>query len=246
MSNASSFERPPTAQEAVLAAVRRSLLDGTLAPGTRINVDRMATELNVSRAPLRDALRILEGEGQVEYRPHRGYAVPELDPVDLFEIYRIRELLETEAILLGAANIDDAVIAEMEAAAREATEAVENGDNIAGTYANRRFHYALLESCRSKRLMTMIRGLYNSDGYRTFYFADPEMTNESDQEHYKIIEAAKRRDAGKLVALCNHHRNHALTMVLTVLDRRGELPFDEFPDESSWRPVLTTGRTAAT
>ena len=52
----------------------------------------------MSAVPVREALRILEGEGHVHYRPHRGYVVAALDVDDLTEIYRIRELLETEAV----------------------------------------------------------------------------------------------------------------------------------------------------
>jgi len=240
LNNSGSFEKPPTAQEAVLAEVRRALLDGSLEPGAKINVDGMATELNVSRAPVRDALRILEGEGQVEYRPHRGYSVPELDPDDLFQIYRIRELLETEALLLGFDRIDDDVISEMERAADEVTGAVAAGDKIQGTFANRRFHFALLETCGEDRLVRTIRNLWNSDVYRTIYFDDPKMTAESDQEHYAIIAAARDRDLDRLIELANHHRSHALQMVLNALMDRGDIPRDRLPDESAWRPRLTT------
>lgn len=218
--------------------MRTSLLDGTLAPGTKINVDGIATELDVSRAPVRDALRILEGEGQVEYRPHRGYTVPVLDPEDLFQIYRIRQLLETEALLLAFDRIDDEVLAEMKAAADEVTAAVSAGDKVNGTFANRRFHFALLETCGQPRLVKSIRNLWNSDVYRTVYFADPAMTQESDRQHYEIIEAAGGDDVQRLIDLSNDHRNHALKMVLQELERRGELPGGKMPDPSFWTPLL--------
>jgi len=235
-----------TAQEAVLVEVRRALLDGTLPPGARINVDRMATELNVSRAPVRDALRILEGEGQVEYTPHRGYQVPAPAPHDLFDIYRMRELLETEALLLGAERIDDDVVRTMEEAADEVTAAVEARDNVAGTYANHRFHLALLETCGRPRLIRTIRHLWLSDAYRTVYFGDPVQTDVSNRQHYEIIEAARRRDADELLLLCNAHRDHALQMVLTALEAQGELPDGELPGEDAWRPRTITRLGAAT
>lgn len=239
MTSEGGFEKPPTAQEAVLAEVRRSLLDGTLAPGTRINVDGMATQLNVSRAPVRDALRILEGEGQVQYRPHRGYSVPELDPDDLLQIYRLRELLETEALLLGAGRFNEQLADVMREAAAEVTEAVGRGDKVAGTYANRRFHFAMFETCGEARLISEIKGLWNSDVYRTNYFADPDMTAESDQEHYSIIEAVAAGDVDRIVELSNHHRAHALRMVLSVLEKNGELPPNLDPVAEDWRPRLT-------
>ena len=96
-----SFRRPPTAQEAVLAELRRAIAAGELRPGEQVLQDALAERFGVSRVPLREALKILEGEGQVTYRPHRGYFVAELDLDDLREVYRIRDLLETEAIDVG-------------------------------------------------------------------------------------------------------------------------------------------------
>ena len=92
------FRRPPTAQEAVLAELRRAIVTGELAPGEQVLQDALAERFGVSRVPLREALKILEGEGQVTYRPHRGYFVAELDVDDLREVYRIRDLLESEAV----------------------------------------------------------------------------------------------------------------------------------------------------
>jgi len=86
--------RPPTAQEAVLAELRRFITTGRLRPGQQIVQDALAVQLGVSRVPLREALKILEGEGQVTYVAHRGYFVTELSLSDLLEVYRIREILE--------------------------------------------------------------------------------------------------------------------------------------------------------
>ena len=74
------FQRPPTAQEAVLAELRRFIATGRLRPGQQIIQDALAVQLGVSRVPLREALKILEGEGQVTYagppRLLRHRAVP--------------------------------------------------------------------------------------------------------------------------------------------------------------------------
>lgn len=82
--------RPPTAQEFVLTELRRAIVSGQLRPGAAIRQDTLAESLGVSRVPLREALKILEGEGQVTYRPHRGYFVADLSYDDLREVYRIR------------------------------------------------------------------------------------------------------------------------------------------------------------
>src|ERR1700754_2110691 len=90
--------RPPTAQQFVLGELRRSITAGRLRPGTAIRQDALAEELGVSRVPLREALKTLQGEGLVSYQAHRGYFVEMLSLDDLREAYRIREILEEEAV----------------------------------------------------------------------------------------------------------------------------------------------------
>ncbi|MBL8582662.1 MAG: GntR family transcriptional regulator, partial [Rhizobiaceae bacterium] len=97
--------KPQTAQEAVLYELRRRIVSGEFEPGSQILQDALAEELGVSRVPVREALRTLEGEGQVSYEPHRGYFVVELDLNELVEIYRLRDLLEPEATAKAFPNI---------------------------------------------------------------------------------------------------------------------------------------------
>ena len=90
------FQRPPTAQEAVLVEVRSRILRGDIAPGTPLRQEDLAASLGVSRVPVREALRILESEGHVTYIAHRGYRVAELDLDELAEIYHLRALIEDD------------------------------------------------------------------------------------------------------------------------------------------------------
>ena len=83
-----------TAQEGVLRELRLQIASGKLKPGQQVIQDSLAASLGVSRVPLREALKVLEGEGQVTYHPHRGYFVADLSVADLVEVYRIRSILE--------------------------------------------------------------------------------------------------------------------------------------------------------
>ena len=93
--------RVPTAQDRAAALLRAAILDGELLPGQRVNQEQWAARVGVSMIPVREALRALAGEGLVTYRPRRGYAVTELNLADLEEVYRLRSLLETDALLRG-------------------------------------------------------------------------------------------------------------------------------------------------
>ena len=90
------FQRPPTAQEAVLVELRARILRGDLTAGTPLRQEDLASSLGVSRVPVREALRMLESEGHVRYAAHRGYRVADLGVEDLAETYRLRALIEDD------------------------------------------------------------------------------------------------------------------------------------------------------
>ena len=115
--------RTPTAQDRAAATLRTAILDGELRPGQRVNQEAWAERAGVSLIPVREALRALAGEGLVTYRPRRGYAVTELDLAELEEVYRLRRLLETDALLLGVERATPADLRALEAAADDCSEA---------------------------------------------------------------------------------------------------------------------------
>jgi DNA-binding GntR family transcriptional regulator len=98
----SSEPRPrgpaPSNVDLALEAVRAAIVAGRLRPGERIKEIPLAEELGFSRAPVRDALRLLERDGLVEIVPNRGAIVPELRAVDVLEVYALRAALGTLAL----------------------------------------------------------------------------------------------------------------------------------------------------
>src|SRR5262245_10293295 len=90
-------EKPGTTAQHAVEALRRAIVTGELRAGLRIPQEEVAEALGVSVAPLREALATLEQEGQLTYRPRRGYFVTELRREDLEEIYELRQLLEERA-----------------------------------------------------------------------------------------------------------------------------------------------------
>ncbi len=92
--------RPPvreTVSEAAYRRLREAILNGQISMGSRINELELAGAWNVSRTPIRDALRRLEAEGLVQAVPGRGVVVPGLSPADVDELYELREVLEGRA-----------------------------------------------------------------------------------------------------------------------------------------------------
>ena len=209
--SAESYRRPPTAQEAVLGELRRVIAAGELRPGEPIAQAAVAQRLGVSRVPVREALKILQGEGQVEYQPHHGYSVARLDLNDLREAYRIRELLETEAARIAVPRFDAAALSALAQAAREVDNAGDVGDYVAMAAANRRFHFMLVDGAGMARLTNLVRILWDAtDVYRSIYYTVPANRHRVRAEHAAIVQAVADGDVEAVVRLLDEHRRHAI------------------------------------
>ncbi|MQA83741.1 MAG: FCD domain-containing protein [Streptosporangiales bacterium] len=210
--------RPPTAQEFVLSELRQAILSGRLAPGEPIRQDALAEQLGVSRVPLREALKILEGEGQVTYRPHRGYFVTDLSLDDLLEVYRIRQLLEGEAARRAIDRLTEEDLERLAEAQREVDKAGAASDIMAMTTANRRFHFILLEAAGMPRLMRLIRILWDAtDTYRAVYLGDERNRQRVSREHDVIVSAVRSGDVELVVRVLDEHRNAAVEVLRQVV-----------------------------
>jgi len=215
-----AYTPPLTAQEAVLAQLRREILEGELRPGTSLRQDVIAERLGFSRVPVREALKILEAENLVRYVPRRGYTVTALEFGELAEIYNIRRVLEEEAVRLAMSNLTREDIERMEQAVDDIETAGAAGDLVAITAANRRYHFALFEPCGAGHLVRIIRNLWDaSDPYRSLYFIDLENRATVNREHLQILEAVTNSDTDKAIDLLRTHRNNALEALRPLLER---------------------------
>ena len=212
--------KPLTAQEEVLALLRVEILTGSLQPGQQIVQDVLAERFGVSRVPLREALKILEGEGQVTHHPHRGYFVAELSIGDLHEVYRLRALLEREAVTAAVANITDRDLITITELAKEVRKAASTGEVLAITAANRAFHFAIFELSEMPRLIRLLRQLWDTtDVYRSVYFSSATNRARILLEHDEILDALCARNVARLVQWHDTHRDNSVSSVSAVIAR---------------------------
>jgi DNA-binding GntR family transcriptional regulator len=211
-------EAPGTTAQHALESLRRAIVAGELVPGQRVLQDEVAEALGVSIAPLREALAVLEQEGQVTYRPRRGYFVTELRIEDLEEIYELRQVLEERAARQALPALDDEALKRIRTAARDCAEAAAAGDVAAELEANRRFHFAILESPDRPQAMRLIRLLWDStEAYRAIYYNSPEERRVTIGAHDAIVDAVEARDVDLLVAALDAHRGRALEVLRGIL-----------------------------
>ena len=209
---------PSTTTQHALDGLRRAIVAGQLRPGARIGQEEFAGQFGVSIAPVREALRILEQEGQVTYLPRRGYFVTALEIADLEEIYDLRALLEDRAARMALKSLDGLGLGRIELAASDFARAVESGDVLAELAANRHFHLAILDAPEQPHTLRLIRLLWDStEAYRALYYNLAEERQSSIEAHDRILAALRAGDAERLVNELDAHRERALTVLRQVL-----------------------------
>jgi len=126
--------------EVVTEQVRAAILNGDLFPGERLVEDRLAQELQVSRHPVREALRTLQLEGLVEISPRRGATVSRITPEEAGEFFQVLAVLDGLAARLASMHRDSDDIGALESVLERAGEAQGNEDLPTLTQLNREFH----------------------------------------------------------------------------------------------------------
>jgi DNA-binding GntR family transcriptional regulator len=212
-----------TVQHATLLALREAIAAGRYEPGQPLRQETLARDFGVSVPPVREALKTLETEGQVVYVPRRGYSVSRLSRAELRETYRIRDLLETEAITRAVGGLTGDDLARMRAAVRDMDRADRVSDVAALTAANRRFHFTVFDAAAMPRMADMIRMLWDgTDHYRSRYFASPANRDRVRAEHAEILRAVARGDGETAAELSRQHRDHALEALCDTLPAEEE------------------------
>ncbi|QFG23488.1 GntR family transcriptional regulator [Actinomadura sp. WMMB 499] len=167
-------------------AVRRMILSGDAAAGSRLGESELAETLGLSRTPVREALQRLGSDGLVEVLPHRGARVVEWTRDDLAEIFELRSLLEPYAAARAARIGRDAtVLAELTALCDAMEGAADARDLGELARLNSRFHAALIDASRNTRLPGMLTSVMHAP---------------------LIVGTFRRYDRAELDRSMNHHR----------------------------------------
>lgn len=159
--------------EKIAETVRHKIIIGELVPGTRLSETALSEQLDISRNTLREVFRMLTQEGLLRYEPNRGVYVAVPDMADILDIYRIRRLIECDA-LAHAYPLHPAVT-KMEAAVEEARQHRQSSDWRSVGTANMKFHTAIVELADSERLIRLYRNISAELRLAFGHLNDPEM-----------------------------------------------------------------------
>lgn len=195
---------PLTSQVATI--VRDMIVQDRFEPGERIRERQLSEELNVSRTPLREALKILEGEKLISLLPNRGAVVADPAPSEVRELLQVLGALEALGGRLAAENATDADIAEIRALHFEMLAAFSRKDRLAYFKLNQSIHTSIVAaSCNASLIDTHIH--FNARLYRVRYRSNQRNAkwHEAMDQHEDIILALEARDGELLASRLSAH-----------------------------------------
>jgi DNA-binding GntR family transcriptional regulator len=189
-----SSVRHHTKTDIALAFLRDRITSGELRPGQRVRVEELAVELGMSPTPIREALRVLQADRLLEYKPHHAVVVAEVSTAEIDEIYRLRGVLEPMATELAVPKLTPPAIERLQQLQDDFDRASSLRNERSMIDLNAAWHWAIYDASASKYLTLFIKRLWESFPWRTIGTL-PGRADSNVEEHRAILDAIVQRDA---------------------------------------------------
>jgi DNA-binding GntR family transcriptional regulator len=202
-----------TKQELVYEALRERILSGVYGPGYRVVIDALAGEFSVSALPVREAIRRLEAEGLIVYRPNAGAQVAPADPSMFEEEMTVLALLEGYATALAAPMLGAKEIRKLREINGSMAQAMEQMNSLRFGKLNHEFHDIINDACPNTSLLALLRDVSRRlDAIRRTVFVQiPYRGAASLTEHAELIDLIeKRAPADWIEARARAHKLHTV------------------------------------
>ena len=181
----------PSAKEKVAAELRKAILSRQMKEGEVLSLESVATQLNVSAMPVREAFQILARDGLIQLRKNKGAVVLGITETYIKEHYQLRAILESAAASLAAEPETD--ISEIESVYEEAEEALKEGNLKQYTDLNRALHHEIWATAGNQKMKNMISELWNGLSMGSMV-SEEDYAKVSIKEHERIWRAIKAHD----------------------------------------------------
>jgi DNA-binding GntR family transcriptional regulator len=206
---------------AVADKLRDQIIRGEIPEGAQLRQDAIANQYQVSRIPVREALRQLDAEGLIAIVPNRGAIVPALSPNDIGELFSIRALLEPEVLKLSIPRLTEEDFSEADAVLQKYVSELRKQEHVsAWGRLNWQFHSILYSRANQPRFMAIIRNVNNSgERYTRLQLYLTHGMKRANQEHHQMLELCRERNVGAACDLLREHILHAGNSLKEVLEQ---------------------------
>lgn len=211
--------QPVKMRDVAYDMLRQAIITNKLAPGARLLEEHLARELNVSRTPLREALKVLESEGFVQRLPSGGYQVAPLSDRELDNLYSIRLVLEGLAARQAAAHISPEELDSVEEANEQMRSYWLKQRIDAALEAGRAFHAGIYRASQNDNLAILLQRLSDQIA-RYRYYSIVYRVPDAYTDHAAILGALRAHDADQAEARSRAHVEEERRLVLSKMRER--------------------------
>ena len=219
--NAPNLGITPSASEVITKHLRDAIVAGHFAEDEPVRQDDIAKLFNVSKIPVREALKRLEAEGLVVFQRNKGAVVTRISEPDLAQMFEVRILLEDKVLRLAIPNMNEATFARAERICEEFI-----GEDDVGRWAelNWELHACLYEPAQRPFLVSLIRSIHDKlERYLRMQMSLSEGKDLADHEHREILAACRARDIERAATLLEEHITGAVSYTHLTLPTNREV-----------------------
>lgn len=185
--------KPIALTEWAYETIKESILNLKAKPSSMLHIEKLATQLDISRTPVREALMRLQSDGLVRVVPRVGFFVTDMITSDLAELFEVREWLESNAIAKAATRLTDDDLNFLDELLESTARAIERNDHNQYLENEELFHGLFLERCGNKHLLDVMKSLDNmTRRERVLSVSSPENVRQSLAEHRRIVAAVQK------------------------------------------------------
>lgn len=195
-----------TVRNQVYQCIRQNIADGIYLPGDRLNEQQIAEDLNVSRSPVREAIKQLTGDRLVVYIPNKGSFVKQLTLKDFSDMYDMRFMIESYAIEKACQELTPEIRLELQDYYDKFPKI--HAENLIKEYSelDKMFHSALVQNSGNQYAIDLFNTLFIQISlFRAISLSDAERYRMSLRDHMKMIECIMEKNAAEAVRLVHIH-----------------------------------------
>lgn len=214
------FAARPQLSEAVATFVRKRIFDGTYAAGEYVRLDQLATDLNISVTPVREALLELRAEGMLAQQPHRGFVVLPVTGRDLVDVANVQAYVGGELAARAAAGISDHQLRELGEIQAELEDAYAGDDDDRTVRLNHDFHRTINVAANSPKLAQLMSRITRYAPESVF----PTIAGwpaRSVRDHRRVLAALTARNGKLARTAMAEHLAAGVDPLIEHLTRRG-------------------------
>ncbi|MCL5277155.1 MAG: GntR family transcriptional regulator [Deltaproteobacteria bacterium] len=217
------LQKKQTLREQIADAIRDAIIKGILRPEERVAEAEMANKFNISRTPIREAIRQLETEGFIKVQAHRGAYVAPITEKDVREFYEIKSLLEGYAAKLACARMSEEDIKKLDEINNRLEEAHKKNEWRLAFKLHNEFHDKFLRSCGNEKLYQILNALTQQFQRFRIALTMSGKIEGSIVQHKEIVNAFRKRNAEGVERLVKENATYGSETLISEILRREQV-----------------------